>query len=76
MLPPFKKQPRCLVGMEAWATSHHRAREIATLGHAVCLMAPPYVKPYVKRNKYDMADAEAICGAVTRRTMRQLIKPP
>ena len=66
----FKKQPPCLVGMEACATAHHWAREIETLGHQVRLMPPRYVKPYVKRNKNDMADAEAICEAVTRPTMR------
>ena len=70
MLPFFKKQPLCLVGMEACATSHHWARELEALGHEVKLMAPRYVKPYVKRNKNDMADAEAICEAVTRPTMR------
>ena len=70
MLPFFKKQPPCLVGMEACATSHYWAREIEALGHRVRLMAPRYVKPYVKRNKNDMADAEAICEAVTRPTMR------
>ncbi len=66
----FKKQPPCLVGMEACATAHHWAREIASLGHEVKLMPPRYVKPYVKRNKNDAADAEAICEAVTRPTMR------
>jgi len=77
MLPFFKKQPRCLVGMEACATSHHWAREIEALGHQVRLMPPRYVKPYVKRNKNDMADAEAICEAVTRPTMRFVeIKTP
>ncbi len=70
MLPFFKKQRPCLVGMEACATSHHWAREIAALGHQVRLMPPRYVKAYVKRNKNDMADAEAICEAVTRPTMR------
>jgi len=70
VLPFFKKQPPCLVGMEACATSHHWGREIEALGHQVRLMAPRYVKPYVKRNKSDMADAEAICEAVTRPTMR------
>ena len=73
----FEKQPRCLVGMEACATSHHWAREIAALGHEVRLMPPRYVKPYVKRNKNDAADAEAICEAVTRPTMRFVpIKTP
>ena len=77
MLPFFKKQPLCLVGMEACATSHHWAREIEALGHQVRLMPPRYVKPYVKRNKNDMADAEAICEAVTRPTMRFVeIKTP
>jgi len=66
----FEKQPACLVGMEACATAHHWAREIAALGHEVRLMPPHYVKPYVKRNKNDAADAEAICEAVTRPTMR------
>jgi transposase len=66
----FRKQPACLVGMEACATAHHWAREIAALGHEVRLMPPRYVKPYVKRNKNDLADAEAICEAVTRPTMR------
>jgi transposase len=77
VLPFFKKQPPCLVGMEACATSHHWAREIEALGHHVRLMPPRYVKPYVKRNKNDMADAEAICEAVTRPTMRFVaIKTP
>jgi transposase len=58
------------VGIEACATSHHWAREIAKLGHEVRLMPARYVKPYVKRNKNDAADAEAICEAVTRPTMR------
>jgi transposase len=66
----FRKQPACLVGMEACATAHHWAREIGALGHEVRLMPPRYVKPYVKRNKNDLADAEAICEAVTRPTMR------
>jgi transposase len=70
VLPFFKKQPPCLIGMEACATSHHWAREITALGHEVRLMPPRYVKPYVKRNKNDAADAEAICEAVTRPTMR------
>ena len=56
--------------MEACATAHHRAREIAKLGHCVKLMPAAYVKPYVKRGKTDAADAEAICEAVTRPTMR------
>ncbi|MFQ5567945.1 MAG: IS110 family transposase [Paracoccaceae bacterium] len=66
----FERQPACLVGIEACATSHHWAREIAALGHDVKLMPARYVKPYVKRNKNDAADAEAICEAVTRPSMR------
>ncbi len=66
----FAKLPPCLVGMEACATAHHWAREIAALGHEVRLMPAHYVKAYVKRGKNDAADAEAICEAVTRRTMR------
>lgn len=60
----------CLVGIEACATAHHWARQIAALGHEVKLMPPTYVKAYVKRNKNDAADAEAICEAVRRPTMR------
>ncbi|KLK94689.1 transposase [Microvirga vignae] len=59
-----------MIGMEACATAHHWARELIKLGHIVKLMPPAYVKPYVKRQKNDMADAEAICEAVTRPTMR------
>ena len=70
VLPFFEKQAACLVGIEACATSHHWAREIAKFGHEVRLMPARYVKPYVKRNKNDAADAEAICEAVTRPTMR------
>jgi transposase len=73
----FAKLPACLVGMEACATSHHWARELEKLGHEVRLMPPRYVKPYVKRNKNDAADAEAICEAVGRPTMRFVpIKTP
>ncbi len=70
VLPFFKRLPPCLVGMEACATSHYWAREITALGHEVRMMPARYVKPYVKRNKNDLADAEAICEAVTRPTMR------
>ena len=66
----FQKLPSCLVGIEACASSHHWSRELTALGHTVRLMPPAYVKPYVKRQKNDMADAEAICEAVTRATMR------
>ena len=58
------------VGLEACPGAHHWARQIAALGHDVRLMPPQYVKPYVKRHKNDAADAEAICEAVTRPTMR------
>jgi transposase len=70
LLAFFEKLPRCLLGIEACATAHHWARELKALGHDVRLMPPGYVKPYVKRQKNDMADAEAICEAVTRPTMR------
>lgn len=66
----FKALPRCLVGIEACATSHHWARVLTRLGHEVRLMPASYVKPYVKRQKNDAADAEAICEAVMRPTMR------
>ncbi len=66
----FKRLEPCLVGMEACGTSHHWAREISELGHDVRLIPPMYVKPYVKRGKSDAIDAEAICEAVTRPTMR------
>ena len=66
----FAKLPPCLIGIEACATAHYWARELAALGHQVRLMPPSYVKPYVKRQKNDAADAEAICEAVTRPTMR------
>ena len=70
VLPFFRKQPACLVGIEACATSHHWAWELGALGHEVRIMPAAYVKPYVKRNKNDAADAEAICEAVTRPSMR------
>jgi len=66
----FQKLPPCVVGIEACATSHHWSRELTALGHTVRLMPPAYVKPYVKRQKNDAADAEAICEAVTRANMR------
>ena len=66
----FQRLPPCVVGIEACATSHHWSRELKALGHAVRLMPPAYVKPYVKRQKNDAADAEAICEAVTRANMR------
>ncbi|MDN3625197.1 IS110 family transposase [Methylobacterium isbiliense] len=70
VMPFFSKLPPCLIGMEACGTSHHWARELTALGHEVRLMPPAYVKPYVKRGKTDAADAEAICEAVTRPSMR------
>ena len=66
----FEALPPCLVGMEACATAHHWARELRKLGHEVRLMPARDVKAYVKRNKNDAADAEAICEAVRRPTMR------
>ena len=66
-MPFFGGLGPCLVGMEACATAHYWAREIARFGHEVRLMPPSYVKPYVKRNKSDAADAEAICEAATRK---------
>ena len=66
----FQSIPACLVGMEACATAHFWAREISALGHQVRLMPPSYVKAYLRRQKNDAADAEAICEAVTRPTMR------
>ena len=66
----FEKLPPCLVGIEACATSHHWSRQLKGFGHSVRPMPPAYVKPYVKRQKNDAADAEAICEAVTRANMR------
>src|SRR6478736_2468221 len=66
----FQKLPSCLVGIEACASAHHWSRELQALGHAVRLIPPAYVKPYVKRQKNDATDAEAICEAVTRANMR------
>ena len=60
----FANMPACLVGMEACGSAHHWARKLQSLGHEVKLMAPQFVKPYVKTNKNDVADAEAICEAV------------
>ncbi|ANY82111.1 transposase (plasmid) [Microvirga ossetica] len=70
VLPFFAGLRPCLIGMEACATSHHWARELIKLGYTVKLMPPAYVKAYVKRGKTDAADAEAICEAVTRPSMR------
>ena len=68
--PFFANLPPCLVGIEACASAHHWARKLQALGHTVRLMAPQFVKPYVKSNKNDAADAEAICEAVSRPSMR------
>lgn len=66
----FANLPACLIGIEACSSAHHWARKLQALGHTVRLMAPQFVKPYVKSNKNDAADAEAICEAVTRPSMR------
>lgn len=66
----FAKQPRCAVALEACGSAHHWARELAKQGHEVRLIAPSYVKPFVKRQKNDAADAEAICEAAQRPSMR------
>ena len=70
LLPFLSSQPRCIVAMEACAGAHRWARDIQAQGHEVRLIAPPYVKPFVKRQKNDMADAEAITEAAARPTMR------
>jgi hypothetical protein len=70
LLVYFQKLRPCLVGIEACATSHYWSRELKALGHTVRLMPPAYVKPYVKRQKNDATDAEAICEAVSGANMR------
>lgn len=70
LLEFFAAQPRCLVAMEACGSSHHWARELSQMGHEVRLIPPAYVKPFVKRQKNDAADAEAICEAARRPNMR------
>src|SRR6478609_3258551 len=70
VVPFFQKLSPCLVGIEACASAHHWSRELQALGHTVRLMPPAYVKPYVKRQKNDTTDAEAICEAVSRPNMR------
>lgn len=70
LLPMLANIPKCVVGMEACSSSHYWAREIELLGHEVKLMPPQYVKPYVKTNKNDATDADAICEAVCRPSMR------
>lgn len=77
VLPFFANLVPCLVGMEACAAAHYWARKLVTLGHDAKLMAPQFVKPYVKSNKNDARDAEAICEAVSRPSMRFVpIKTP
>lgn len=70
LLEFFIHQPRCLVALEACGGAHHWARELTELGHEVKLIPPAYVKPFVKRNKNDAVDAEAICEAAQRPSMR------
>ena len=70
MAPYFINLPPCLIGIEACGSAHHWARKLQAMGHTVRLMAPQFVKPYVKTNKNDLADAEAICKAVGRPNMR------
>ncbi len=70
VLPFFARLSPCTIGVEACGSAHHWARELAELGHTAKLMAPHFVKPYVKANKTDAADAEAICEAVARPNMR------
>ena len=70
LLPFFAQLSPCLIGMEAWATAHYWARELTKLVHDVRLMAPQFIRPYRKNLKHDRHDAEAICEAVSRPTMR------
>lgn len=70
LLPCFANLPSCLIGMEACGSAHYWAKKLQALGHTVRLMAPQFVKPYVKSNKNDARDAEAICEAVSRPSMR------
>ena len=70
LLEFFASLPPCLVGLEASGSAHHWARELTMLGHEARMMPPAYVKPYIRRQKNDVSDASAICGAVTRPSMR------
>src|ERR1700752_1117433 len=70
VVPFFTRLQSCVVAMEACGSAHYWARKLQSLGHTVKLMAPQFVKPYVKTNKNDAADAEAICEAVERSNMR------
>ena len=69
----LEKQPRCVVALEACATAHAWGRRIGTLGHDVMLIPPIYVQPFVKRQKIDMADAQAIAEAAARPTMTRVL---
>ena len=66
----FANLEPCVVGMEACGSAHYWARQLQSLGHEIRLISPQFVKPYVKGNKHDIADTEAICEAVSRPTMR------
>ena len=70
LLEFFASLPSCLVGLEASGSAHHWARELIRLGHEARMMPPAYVKPYIRRQKNDAADAAAICEAVMRPSMR------
>ena len=70
MISFFANLPPCLIGMEACSSARYCASKLQGLGHTVKLMAPQFVKPYVKTNKNDAADAEAICEAVSRPNMQ------
>src|SRR6188768_4590530 len=70
VLSYFANLEQCMIGMEACGSAHHWARKLREFGHTVKLMSPQFVKPYVKTNKNDVADAEAICEAVSRPNMR------
>ena len=70
LLEFFASLPPCVVGLQACGSAHHWARELIKLGHEARMMPPAYVKPYVRRQKNDAADAAAICEAVTRPSMR------
>jgi transposase len=72
MLAFFANLPACMIGMEACGSAHYWARKLQGMGHTARPIAPQFVKPYVKTNKNDAADAEAICEAVARPNMRFL----
>jgi len=73
LLDFFAAHPRCLVALEACGGAHHWARELQAMGHEVRLIPPAYVKPFVKRHKNDAVDAEAICEAAQRPSMRFVV---